>query len=97
MKLNHARWAALFLLMAGTQVSASDRELCQGGYPVMLMTDTECRIYLATRTALQKSGDTVAAQLLDAHIRDQLAERAEACPCAMANPSRLVLSQNDGC
>jgi hypothetical protein len=97
MKRNHASLAALFLLTASAQGLAADRELCQAGYPVMLMTENECKAYLVIRTRLQGSGDVAALQLLDSRMQDQLMERAAACPCAALGPVKVALSQNDGC
>lgn len=97
MKSNFSPLVALALLIIGTQAAASERALCQAGYPVMLMMDTECKTYLAKRTSLQKSGDLAALQMLDARVQEELMERALACPCAAEQPVTLALSQSDGC
>lgn len=97
MKQHFAQMAALLLLAAAGQAMASDRELCQAGFPVMLMTETECQIYLDKRKSLQKMGDLAGLRQLDAHLRDELIDRSVACPCAADAPVKIALSQNDGC
>lgn len=97
MKQNFAYMAALLLFAVAPRAMASDRELCQGGHPVMLMTETECQIYLDKRKSLQKIGDLAALRRLDTHMQNELIDRSIACPCAAEAPVKIALSQNDGC
>lgn len=87
--------AALLLLAFASPSRAAERELCQMEFPVMLMTDGECRAYLKQRNAFIKRRDMAGLQLLDAYMRDELIERAAACPCAADQPGKLALSQTD--
>jgi hypothetical protein len=97
MKQYFAQITALLMLAVAGQAMASDRELCQAGFPVMLMTETECQIYLDKRKSLQQTGDLASLRQLDAQLRDQLIDRSVACPCAAEAPVKIALSQNDGC
>lgn len=97
MKQHFAQMLVLLMLAVAGQAMASDRGLCQAGFPVMLMTETECQLYLDKRKSLQKKGDLAGLRQLDAHMRNDLIDRFVACPCAADVPAKLALSQNDGC
>lgn len=97
MKQDFLRVAALLLLATAGQAMASDRELCQAGHTVMLMTEGECQAYLDKRKSFRRRGDLAELQQLDALMQKELMERAVACPCAADAPVKVALSTKDGC
>lgn len=80
-------WIAVLLGMAGgacaaEPVTGQERALCQGNYPVLLMTELECRGYVERRRLLQGQNDTGARIALELQHDRLLSERAAACACA---------------
>lgn len=76
-----------------------DIALCRGDYPVLLLTDQECRSYSAQVRSLRARGEGVRlAQLRQQHAA-QLKERAAICPCATQRtepaPQHLVMLTPD--
>ena len=63
MKQDFLRVAALLLLATAGHAMASDRELCQAGHTVMLMTEGECQAYLDKRKSFRRRGDLAGLQL----------------------------------
>lgn len=61
-----------------------DRALCQGDYPVLLMTERECSHYASQMRALTQGGDAGALAALVVEHDVLLSERASACPCITA-------------
>ncbi len=69
-------------LFAGGNVhAATDLDICQAGYKVMLMTPGECRGYLKELRAAQAKADHLAALDLQEWHTALLIERSQACPC----------------
>jgi hypothetical protein len=58
-----------------------DKSLCRGPYPIMLMTDGECRLYLDEVKVLRSKGQLRKLAILQQQHTEQLNERAVACPC----------------
>lgn len=80
-------WLAGLLCAASVASAAetagnSDAQLCRGAYPVMLMTDMECRLYLQQKRLLQAQGNARALVLLKQQHDSLMADRAARCPCA---------------
>lgn len=77
---------AILLLPVGVQAQAApdDRALCQGDYPVVLMTERECSQYVSRLRAAQQGGDTRAQSALVVEHDALLNERATACRCVVA-------------
>lgn len=72
--------AALF---AGSNVTATDLDICRAGYKVLLMTPGECQGYLRElRTAQAKLDHMTALDLQEWHAQ-MLIERSQACPCQL--------------
>ena len=82
--------AVMFLtgLLSTAEVLAtdSDKSLCRGPYPIMLMTDRECRLYLDEVKALRSKGQLKKLAILQQQHAEQLNERAVACPCMETTP-----------
>jgi hypothetical protein len=68
-------------LTAAVQAAQPDEALCRGDYPVMLMTKSECRLYVRQVQALLSAGKTQALAILQQQHAEQLKERAPFCPC----------------
>ena len=62
-------------------VTPAERALCQGPYPVLLMTDLECRLYIQRLGAAEQAGNLLARSSVAGEHDALLRERAEACPC----------------
>lgn len=85
--MNTAVTGAILLLASGGAFAAGtadsgETRVCQGPYPVLLMTAGECRAYVRQMRFLETQGQ--AAKLAEwkrQHDR-LLEERARACPCA---------------
>lgn len=70
-------------LLSTAEVLATepDKSLCRGPYPIMLMTDGECRLYLDEVKVLRSKGQLRKLAILQQQHTEQLNERAVACPC----------------
>jgi hypothetical protein len=78
----------------------SEEALCRGTYPVLLMTEQECRSYILQVKALQSAGQEHALATLQQHHTEQLGERAAICPCIKpkpqaAAPQHIVMLDSD--
>lgn len=74
------------LASATGTAATGDVHACQGRYPVMLMTNTECQTYVRQMHFLEAQGKAERlAELKQQHDR-LLEERATACPCASQLP-----------
>ncbi|MBI1284759.1 MAG: hypothetical protein GC183_10535 [Thiobacillus sp.] len=73
--------------LAGASVTASagalaeDLETCRGGYGMMLMTPSECKIYLKRLQEVRTRADSLAELELQEWHTALLIERSQACPC----------------
>jgi hypothetical protein len=67
----------------GAVAEAAEPELCRGGYPVLLMTDLECTVYLQRVHAVRAAGQRELLLRLQHQHAELLRERAAACPCAL--------------
>lgn len=82
------------LPMAGAQAAGSGKAICQGDYPMLLMTAKECRGYLRElRTAQAKSDHMAALDLQEWHT-ELLIERSQACPCRPTSASMRMISNS---
>ena len=82
------------------QALGSDEALCRGDYPVLLMTEQECRTYAAKVRTLRSAGQSGALSALKLRHAEQLSERAAVCPCMenklrVAPPQYLVMLEPD--
>lgn len=69
------------IMSGGAHAAALDEALCRGEYPVMLMTEAECRAHVRHVETLQARGDgRTLLKVQQEHAR-LLNERAEACRC----------------
>jgi hypothetical protein len=75
---------------AGAQAAVTDETLCRGAYPVLLMTEQECRSYIQQVKALQATGQANALETLKQHHAEQLDERAAICPCMETKPKAVA-------
>jgi len=80
-------WVAVMLCTAGLATAAEPAAspeglLCRGAYPVLLMTEMECRLYAQQVRLLQTQGNTKALAVLKQQHDRLMAERATTCPCA---------------
>lgn len=71
---------AATLPMAGAQ-AAGGTAICQGDYPMLLMTQKECRSYLRALRAAKARADQLAVLDLQEWHAQLLIERSQACPC----------------
>ena len=79
------------LMSTGVVTAAEpDQALCRGPYPVMLMTDRECRLYLDEVKTLRSKGQFQKLATLQRQHAEQLNERAAACPCLESVPKATV-------
>lgn len=76
---------------AAAQTTAQESALCRGGYPVLLMTDLECTLYLRRVHALRAAGQSESLQRLQRQHAELLRERAAACPCALQEETSPAL------
>jgi hypothetical protein len=60
---------------------AADEDMCRNGYSSMLLTDVECKNWLATRKDLEQRGDLKSLQMLDQKMQAMMEDRAYVCPC----------------
>jgi len=74
----------------GLQAAGSDEALCRGDYPVMLMTELECRLYASQVKTLRSQGQTRALASLQQQHAEQLRERAAICPCMDPDPEATL-------
>jgi hypothetical protein len=85
-------------LTAGSGALAEDLESCRGGYGMMLMTPSECKIYLKQLQEVRTRADSLAELELQEWHTALLIERSQACPCvegkyiAMIRPNRMSKS-----
>ena len=70
-----------------------DEDLCRGSYPVMLVTERECRLYLDEVQALRSQGQLQDLATLRQQHADQLNERAAACLCIEPTPRTVAPQQ----
>lgn len=94
--------AGCLMSAPGLQAAEPDEALCRGSYPVMLMTDVECRLYIRQVQALRAQGRTRALAALQRQHDEQLRERAAICLCLegkpeVAAPQLVVLLDDSGC
>jgi len=87
--------AALTLLAsslpaAAAQATGGDEALCRGSYPVLLMTEQECRAYTRQVMALKSAGKVSALATLQQQHALQMDERAAICPCMDSKPKAAV-------
>lgn len=80
-------WIAGMMCIAGLASAAEpagapDAPVCRGSYPVLLMTEMECRLYSHQVQLLQARGNHEALAALKVQHDKLLGERAAACPCA---------------
>ncbi len=77
-----------FLSLLGSVVAhaADDRETCRGGYSMMLMTSSECSIYLGKLKDAHARSDKMALLELREWHTALLIQRAETCPCLRVDP-----------
>jgi hypothetical protein len=73
--------AFLSLSLFHPAVQAADEDMCRNGYSTMLLTQTECKNWLATRKDLEKRGDLKSLQQLDQQMMALMEDRAYVCPC----------------
>ena len=76
--------------MTEVRAAGPDEALCRGPYPVMLMTDRECRLYLDEVKTLRSKGQFQKLATLQRQHAEQLNERAAACPCMESAPKATV-------
>ncbi len=99
-------FAAVLMLMASSlpaaaaQATGGDEALCRGSYPVLLMTEQECRAYTRQVMALQSAGQLSALATLQQQHALQLDRRAATCPCMDSKykvtvPQHLVMLEPD--
>lgn len=69
------------LPIAGAQAASGGKAICQGGYPMLLMTPKECRAYLRALSAAKARADRLAVLDLQEWHAQLLIERSQACPC----------------
>lgn len=104
--MNAARRVANVIVLVGAmappglQAAGSDEALCRGDYPVMLMTELECRLYARQVETLRSQGQIRALANLQQQHAEQLRERAAICPCMdldpeVAFPQQVVLLDPD--
>jgi hypothetical protein len=79
--------------IADAQASEPDLALCRGAYPVMLMTEQECRLYIRQVQTLQSQGQIQALATLQQQHAEQLSERAAICPCMMGREPQVIAPQ----
>jgi hypothetical protein len=89
-------------LTSMTEVHAAepDEALCRGPYPVMLMTERECRLYLDEVQALRSRGRLEKLAVVQQQHAEQLNERAAACSCVeksaqVVAPQQVVMLDPD--
>jgi hypothetical protein len=68
-------------LAAGSGALAEDLESCRGGYGMMLMTPSECKVYLKQLQEVRTRADSLAELELQEWHTALLIERSQACPC----------------
>ena len=73
--------------------AGNDEALCRGNYPILLMTEQECRAYVGQIRTLASKGQTNALSALQLQHAEQLSERAAICPC-MENKFHAVPPQH---
>jgi hypothetical protein len=78
--------AGIILMIVSVAAHAADRETCRGGYIMMLMTPSECSIYLNKLKDAQARSDKMALLELREWHTALLIQRAETCPCLRADP-----------
>ena len=88
------------LPVAAAQAAGGDEALCRGSYPVLLMTEQECRAYTRQVMALKSAGQLSALATLQQQHALQLDARAATCPCMdskskAAAPQHLVMLEPD--
>jgi hypothetical protein len=76
--------------MASAHAAEAEEALCRGSYPVLLMTEQECRSYISKVKALQSTGQVSALANLQQQHAEQLDERAAICPCAKPKPQAVA-------
>jgi len=76
-------------LTAGSALSA-DMESCRGGYGMMLMTPSECKIYLDHLQEVRARADRLAELELQEWHTALLIERSQACPCVEGKHIAMV-------
>ena len=93
-KIERLAAGVMFLtgLMSTAEALATepDQALCRGPYPIMLMTDGECRLYLDEVKALRSKGQFQKLAILQQRHTEQLNERAVACPCMESIPKAIA-------
>jgi len=86
---------------SGLQAASPEEALCRGDYPVMLMTDFECRQHVRQVKLLRAKGQTQALQALQQQHAELLRERAAVCPCMEhapeATPKQQLVSLGTDC
>lgn len=87
--------ASLMLLVSSWPVATAlaadaDEALCRGSYPVLLMTEQECRLYVRQVRDLQQAGRVDALAALQQQHFAQLRERAAICPCMDPKPQAIA-------
>lgn len=97
--------AVLIFLAAMTgspvlQAADPDAAMCRGDYPVLLMTEQECRQHIRSVESLRTSGQFKALESLRRQHAELLRERAAACLCIDNAPDALptqhvALSETD--
>ena len=82
-------------LTSMTEVRAAevDEALCRGPYPVMLMTERECRLYVDEVQALRSQGRFQQLAAVQQQHAEQLKERAAACSCVEQGPQAIAPQQ----
>jgi hypothetical protein len=77
-------------MTAGSGALAEDLESCRGGYGMMLMTPSECKIYLKQLQEVRTRADRLAELELQEWHTALLIERSQACPCVEGKYIALV-------
>ena len=76
--------------------AGAEEALCRGTYPVLLMTEQECRSYIRQVKALQSTGQVHRVGKLAAASRRAIGERAAICPMHKTQtPSRCPAAPRD--
>lgn len=104
MKPGSSAAGLLFLInalpMANALAAMPDEAACRGNYPVLLMTEQECRAYVRQVKVLEQSGQRNALTALKLQHAEQLSARAAVCPCIEPKtqflaPQRVVMLDPD--
>jgi hypothetical protein len=97
MKIGLLAVGGMFLagLTSVTEARAAepDEALCRGPYPVMLMTERECRLYVDEVQALRSQGRLQKLAAVQQQHAGQLNERAAACLCVEQSAQAIAPQQ----